>query len=132
MQAPSVKALLFCNDAQLLSTVDRVFRDFHLVTEVCSSHDGAAQAIQDKDFDLLAIDLDEPGAGGVMDCWRRGPNAQMLVIAFARQAETMKQVRGQVHFMLQKPMTASLLTRTLKAAQSLLVLKSPVGTVAGR
>jgi PilZ domain len=124
MKESSVSALLFCNDSQLLCTVDRVFNDNAVLTDVCLSLDGVQDALKEDTFDLLAIDLDEPEAAAVISLWsNRGPKASKVVIAFASKVETMRQVRGRVHFMVQKPLSTSLLGRTLKAAKGTLIQK---------
>jgi hypothetical protein len=124
MKESSVNALLFCNDAQLLCSVDRVFNDFGVLTDVCLSLDGVKEALQGDTFDLLAIDLDEPEAAAVIKLWgNREAKSSKVVIAFASKVETMRQVRGRVHFMVQKPLSTSLLGRTLKAAKGTLIQK---------
>jgi hypothetical protein len=124
MKESSVSAILFCNDSQLLCTVDRVFNEFGVLTDVCLSLDGVKQALQEDTFDVLAIDLDEPEAAAALSLWsNRGPNASKVVIAFACQVETMRQVRGRIHFMVQKPLSTALLGRTLKAAKGTLIQK---------
>ena len=113
MDDSSVNALLFCNDAQLLCTVDRVFNDGGVLTDVCLGYEAVKETLKNDHFDLLAIDLDEPEAAPVIDLWTQS-NPSKVVIAFALQVQTMRQAQRRIHFTLQKPLGASLLSRTLK------------------
>jgi PilZ domain len=122
MNDSSVNALLFCNDAQLLCTVDRVFTDGGVLTDVCLGYEGVKESLKKDNFDLLAIDLDEPEAAPVIDLWTLN-NPTKVVIAFALQVQTMRQAQRRIHFTLQKPLSASLLGRTLKAARGTLLQK---------
>ena len=122
MDDSSVNALLFCNDAQLLCTVDRVFNDGGVLTDVCLGYEAVKETLKNDHFDLLAIDLDEPEAAPVIDLWTQS-NPSKVVIAFALQVQTMRQAQRRIHFTLQKPLGASLLSRTLKAARGTLLQK---------
>src|SRR5215471_18249745 len=66
MEHAAFNALLFCSDAQLLCTADRVFNEFQVTADVCLNPAEANSTCRDKDLDLLALDLDEPGAAEVM------------------------------------------------------------------
>jgi hypothetical protein len=122
MNDSSVNALLFCNDAQLLCTVDRVFTDGGVLTDVCLGYEAVKEMLEKDHFDLLAIDLDEPEAAPVIDLWTKH-HPSKVVIAFALQVQTMRQARRRIHFTLQKPLSAPLLGRTLKAARGTLLQK---------
>ncbi|HWF06078.1 MAG TPA: PilZ domain-containing protein [Candidatus Angelobacter sp.] len=122
MQAP-LTALLLCNDTQALQVIDRTFEDYSVSTFFCMNGPTAAVSANQRKFDLLMLDFDEPGATDLIDfratdVW----GYPSVVIAMASDPESMKDVlHKRVHFTLQKPFTPALMANTLKAGYSLIV-----------
>lgn len=123
MRDSSVSALLFSNESQSLSTVDRVFNDGGVITDVCLGYESAKETLKSDSFDILAIDLDEPNATPVLALWASTSHPAKVVIAFAMHVETIRQARSRIHFTLQKPLIPALLARTLRAARGTLLQK---------
>lgn len=122
MQAP-ITALLLCNDAQSLKVIDRTFEEYSVSTYFCMDGKVAGVSANQRKFDLLMLDFDEPGSHELIDfrasdLW----GYPSVVIAIASDPTAMKQALSKrAHFTLQKPFTAELMTNTLKAGYSLIV-----------
>jgi len=122
MQAP-LSALLLCNDDQSLDVIDRTFEDYSVSTYFCMSGESAQVSADNRKFDLLMLDFDEPEALQLVDfravdLW----GYPSVVIAIASNPANMKRALSKrVHFVLQKPFTPELLGRTLKAGYGLIV-----------
>jgi hypothetical protein len=122
MQAP-LTALLWCNDDHSLDVIDRTFEEYSVSTYICMSSESARTSADQRKFDLLMLDFDEPEAEQLVDfravdLW----GYPSVVIALATNPATVRQALGKrVHFVLQKPFTGELLGRTLKAGYSLIV-----------
>jgi len=122
MQAP-LSALLLCNDDQSLSVIDRTFEEYSVSTYFCASGESAQASADNRKFDLLMLDFDEPEAHKLVDfravdLW----GYPSVVIAIASDPASMKRALSKrVHFTLQKPFTTELLSRTLKAGYGLIV-----------
>lgn len=122
MQAP-LTALLLCNDAHALRVIDRTFEEYIVSTYFCMNAETATVSANQRKFDMLMLDFDEPGAVELIDfratdLW----GYPSVVIAIASKPETMKHaLHKRVHFTLQKPFTPELMTNTLKAGYSLIV-----------
>jgi hypothetical protein len=125
MNTSAVGALLLCTDAQSLDTIGRLFSESTITSESCLTSGAALEALKEKDFDLLALDFDEPGAGALMEAWTcRGPNASKVAIAFACQGETLRQAqRKSAQFAVQKPLDKQLMSKTLKVAYDMVLKK---------
>jgi CheY-like chemotaxis protein len=122
MQAP-LTALLLCNDAQALQVIDRTFEEYCVSTFFCMTGPTAAVSANQRKFDLLMLDFDEPGATDLIDfratdLW----GYPSVVIAITSDPESTKDaLHKRVHFTLQKPFTPELMTNMLKAGYSLIV-----------
>src|SRR5258708_5530785 len=125
MNSSAVSALLLCTDAQCLETIGRVFSESTITPEPCLTSGAALEVLQEKDFDLLSLDFDEPGAVALMDAWTcRGPNASKVAIAFAREGETLRQAQQKsAQFAVQKPLDKRLMGKTLKVVYDMILKK---------
>ena len=123
MPRSPLQALVFCNDAQSLCTIDRVFGENDVVSDVCLTSATALKALKHKRFDLLVLDFDDPGALAVLDTPAgSGLSFPNIVVTFARSFETLKRAQQKrVHFVLQTPFTSALMARTVRAAYTLLI-----------
>lgn len=122
MQAP-LSALLLCNDDEALRVIDRTFEEYSVSTYFCVSGESAQASADQKKFDLLMLDFDEPEALRLVDfravdLW----GYPSVVIAITSNPASVQPALGKrVHFVLPKPFTAEMLSRTLKAGYSLIV-----------
>lgn len=122
MQSPFT-AILLSRDAQTLDTMGKVFDDFSVDADFCLSAPTAKRLMQERAFDMLVLDFDSAGAVGVMDLHdghaQKYPSA---VIAITRGDSALQKAQSKrVYFEVQKPFTADLMGKTLKAAYSLIV-----------
>jgi len=83
------------------------------------------ESLKEKNYDLLTLDFDEPGAISLMEAWTcRGPNASKVVIAFAGQSEMLRQAQQRsAQFAVQKPLDKRLMGKTLKMAYDIILKK---------
>ncbi|HZU29499.1 MAG TPA: PilZ domain-containing protein [Candidatus Angelobacter sp.] len=122
MQAP-LTALLLCNEAQSLKTIESTFAEYSVETHYCQDSLAAQVAARQQKFDLLMIDFDEPGTAELLDfhptdLW----GYPSIVVAISSNPATIKQALSKrIHFTLQKPFSPDLVARTLKAGYSLIV-----------
>jgi hypothetical protein len=122
MQFPFT-ALLLSREAQTVDTMDKTFEDFNIDADLCLSAPSALRLLEEREFDLLVLDFDSKGAMGVMDSkgtnQHKHPNA---VIAITHGPSVLKTALSKrVCFEVQKPFTAALMAKTLKAAYSLII-----------
>ena len=123
MPSSPLQALVYCNDAQSLCTIDRVCSETDIASDVCLTSSAALKSLKNKRFDLLVLDFDDPGAIALLDTPAgSGLSFPNIVITFARSFEALKRAQQKrVHFVLQTPFTPALMARTIKASHSLLV-----------
>src|SRR5436305_882304 len=123
MPSSPLQALVYCNDAQSLCTIDRVCSETDIASDVCLTSSAALKSLKNKRFDLLVLDFDDPGAIALLDTPAgSGLSFPNIVITFARSFEALKRAqKKRVHFVLQTPFTPALMARTIKASHSLLV-----------
>ena len=62
MPSSPLQALVYCNDAQSLCTIDRVCSETDIASDVCLTSSAALKSLKNKRFDLLVLDFDDPGA----------------------------------------------------------------------
>jgi hypothetical protein len=118
-----IPTLLVCADAQALSAIDGAAKGYEIQTEVCFTASEAFNVLRRRRFKLLVLDLDLPKATDVLRyrslSSRDHPN---VVIALASKGVSLKQTVGeQIHLVVQKPFTASLMERSLRSAYRLLL-----------
>jgi len=125
MEAAATSALVLCSDPDPSRVLDQAFEQFKIKPQICLTSWAVQKELQEKDFDMLALDFDEPEAGAALDAWtRRGPNSSKVVIAFAQNSQAMKlEHRKYAHFYMQKPLTQWLLIKTLKVACGVVLKK---------
>lgn len=125
MEAATTSALVLCSDPEASKVLDQAFAQFKIKPQIRLTSWAVQKELQEKDFDMLALDFDEPEASVAMEAWsRRGPNSSKVVIAFSQNAQTMKlEHRKYAHFYMQKPLTQWLLVKTLKVACGVVLKK---------
>jgi CheY-like chemotaxis protein len=110
----SYSALLVSNDPGTLSITQRVLEEYGFHVNRMTTAAAAEQALRSVRFDLAIYDNDVPGALQLA-----GGNSTVAArMAFAlMRRQTVKEAKGkQVHFIIQKPFTTDLITRSLRAA----------------
>src|SRR5579864_2113621 len=110
----SYSALLVSNDPGILSVTQRVLEEYGFQVNRVATSAAAEQAIRSVRFDLAIYDNDVPGA--LQLAGSHSTIAAKMAFALMRR-QTVKEANGkQVHFIIQKPFTTDLITRSLRAA----------------
>jgi CheY-like chemotaxis protein len=112
-------ALVVSADPGPLNVTHKVLEEHGVNVRVVASAQAAEQLIKTTKFDLGIFDHDLPGA---LDLARGHESLNpKMVFALLRGAQV-KEVRGKrIHFIVQKPFTADLLARSLRAAYGTMI-----------
>jgi len=127
MQIP-LTALLLCNDARALSTIERTFEDYGIPAFFCPTGRAAQSSLNRRKFDLLVVDFAEPGANELVDFHAMDVRGiPSVVIALAENPALLKRMLSRrVHFTIQKPVTGAVMVQTLRAAYSMIVTEKRI------
>jgi hypothetical protein len=118
MQSPFT-ALLLSREALTVETMDNTFDAFGIDADLCLSAPTAQRLLTEREFDLLVLDFDTKGATNVLDFQGNGAHTlPSAVIAIMHELSAVKTNPKRVCFEVQKPFTADLMAKTLKAAYS--------------
>ncbi len=108
-------ALLLSTDPGSRSTTQRILDEYGVSIKVAGSVADASQLIKNTKFDLAIYDNDVPGALDLAA--GRSPIANpKMVFALVRNTNRNEAAGKRVHFVVQKPFTAGLFARSLRAA----------------
>jgi len=108
-------ALLLSTDPGPRGTTEKVLEEYGISIKVADSVAAASQLIKSTKFDLAIYDNDVPGALDLAA--GRSPILNpKLVFALVRNTNRSDAVGKRVHFVVQKPFTADLFARSLRAA----------------
>jgi hypothetical protein len=119
----ALEALLLCHDASLLPTLRRSLDEIAVKSTVCSGAASANQLLTRRKFEAIVIDCDDcEGARNLLLSLRNVPsNKNSIVFAITRGKTTVNEAFGAgANFVLEKPVAADRLTRSLRAAHSLM------------
>jgi CheY-like chemotaxis protein len=113
-------ALFVSADRSTLSTAQRILEEHGLSIKVVDSAAAAAQLVKTAKFDLGIYDSDVPG---ILDLASgRSPFANpRMIFALVRSVADGNVAAKRIHFVVQKPFTADLFARTLRAAYGTMV-----------
>jgi DNA-binding response OmpR family regulator len=113
-------ALLLSTDSGSLSVVRKVLEGHRVVVRVASSPAAANQLIKTTKFDLGIYDDDVPGALDLLEGRSAIANPKMIFVLV--RCATLNHAAGKrVHFLMQKPFSAELFARSLRAAYGTMV-----------
>jgi CheY-like chemotaxis protein len=119
-------ALLVSADPGPLAVTQKVLEEYGVNIKVVESAQAAEKLIKTTKFDLGIFDHDVPEALNLAAKRGAGFNPQM-VFALLRSAH-LNDVRGKrIHFVVQKPFTADLFARSLRAAYGTMIRERRVG-----
>jgi hypothetical protein len=109
-----LSALLLSNDAGVLGMTNKIFDDYGFDVNVVTTATAAEDLIHRNFFDLAIYDNDVPGAMALAR--EKIPGSPRVVFAMVRRDKGLE-VRGKrVHFVMQKPFSADLFLKSLRAA----------------
>ncbi|MGC2694594.1 MAG: PilZ domain-containing protein [Candidatus Angelobacter sp.] len=108
-------ALLLSTDTASLSTMKKVLEEYGVSVKVAASPTVAVHLIKTTKFDLAVLDHDVPGALELAA--GRSPIANpKMIFGLVRKTALQELAEKRIHFMVQKPFTADLFARSLRAA----------------
>ena len=126
MSSPGTKAamgrvLLVCNDLPAIQQLDEGMQQFAIATEVCNDASLAVRQLNRQKFEAVIVDLGLAQAGEVLEQVRLSPfNRTAVTFAIMTPQEPgsveIQQDQIRPNFVLEKPLSASSVGRTLKVA----------------
>ncbi len=109
-----LSALLLSNDAGVLGLTNKIFDDYGFDVDVVTTATAAEDLIHRNFFDLAIYDNDVPGAMALAR--EKSPGSPRVVFGMVRRDKSLE-IRGRrVHFVMQKPFSADLFLKSLRAA----------------
>lgn len=108
-------ALVICNDPNVVGMANKAMEEHGMAVRVAQTATAADQMLQKNRFDLALFDNDVPGAMQLAGADREG-NFPKMVFAIVQRAKAVEMYGRRVHFIMQKPFSADLLSRSLRAA----------------
>jgi CheY-like chemotaxis protein len=124
--APSesiVRALVVSNDALIIKQVSEPLRDLAASTEVCGDIHDAIPLMSARKFEALVVDLTSTAHGkNILQQVRLSPsNRTAVAFAVTGTEESAVAFDAGANFVLERPLSPMLVSRTLKAAYALIV-----------
>lgn len=114
------ECLLVSRDPAVYCPIERALRELSICTNACFSSSKAAELLEKCGTELVVIDWDgEESADLLHRIWASGAKPTPTIVAVAVQGST---IPG-AHVVLQKPVTAPGITRSLKTAYSQMLLE---------
>ncbi len=110
----SLSALLLSNDAGVLGLTNKIFDDYGFDVNVVTTAVAADELIRRSFFDLAIYDNDVPGALDLAS--KKTPGSPRVVFAMVRRDKGLDVKGKRVHFVVQKPFSADLFLKSLRAA----------------
>ena len=107
-------ALVICNDPSMVSMAYKALEDQGMAVKVAKTAMAADLLLQKNRFDLALLDNDVPGAMQLAGDEKE--NVPKMVFAMVQRSKAAEMYQRRVHFIVQKPFTADLLSRSLRAA----------------
>jgi CheY-like chemotaxis protein len=113
-------ALLISNDASAVGITGKVLNDYDVKVDVAKTAPDMAKLMEHHRYDLAVYDQDVPGAAELASShWVR--HRPRLAMALVRNGKV-KEFHGRpIHLIVPKPFTPDLLTKSIRAAYSLIV-----------
>jgi hypothetical protein len=126
MSSPGMKAamgrvLLVCNDAEAVRHVTEGMQQFAIATEACNKVSLALRLLNHQKFEAVVVDLGLERANEVLEQVRLSRSNQTVVTFAITDSRKPAGLRIQPHFAMEKPLSASSVGRTIKAAFGLIV-----------
>jgi len=125
MSSPGTKAalgrvLLICNDSAAIQQVAESMQQFAIATEVCNEVSMALRLLHRQKFEAVIVDCGLGQAGELLEQLRLSP-PNRTAVTFAITDPQTASLEIQPNFVMEKPLSADSVGRTLKAAFGLIV-----------
>jgi DNA-binding response OmpR family regulator len=117
------QALLVLNDNSAAEVLTHVLDDYQVESEHCCDAEAAVQKIEEKRFDTILVDFDEPAlATLILENLRQcASNKNAVVVGLWSDRTTVRSAFGMgANFVLYKPVSGEQACATLRAALALL------------
>ena len=131
MSSPGIKAamarmLLICKDSAAIQQVAEGTQQFAIATEVCNEVSMALRLLNRQRFEAVVVDFGLDPAGEILEQVRLSPSNRTAVtfaIAGPTKSDSLPVQPNQVqpNFWIERPLSASTVGRTFKAAFGLIV-----------
>ena len=121
MKAAMGRALLVCNDAEAVRHVTGGMQQFAIETEACNEVSLALRLLSHHKFEAAVIDLGLERANEVLEQIRLSQSNRTVVTFAITELQKPTGLKIQPHFAMEKPLSASSVGRTIKAAFGLIV-----------
>src|SRR2546426_12791395 len=108
-------ALLVCGDPGPLGVIHKVLDEHGVSVKVAATTCAATQLMKPARFDLAILDNDVPGALDLA-ALRVATTMPKMVFAIVRSVKEKEIQDKRVHFVVQKPFTPDLFSRSVRAA----------------
>lgn len=114
----NLDSLLVCRDPATLRTVQQVLTENNFGVQLFSDSAAALKAVGETRFDAVVVDCGVEGAGDVLKQLRQSrPNRNAIAFAISDSAIPVPGAfQMGAHFVLNKPVSAEWMARTLRAA----------------
>jgi ActR/RegA family two-component response regulator len=119
-----VNALLLSSDSALLGVLRRSAEELGIRPQDCKSVANAAAMITTRRFEGIVVDTDDlPGAPDFLEALRKTPSNKSSIIVAVVNGSTSPcdAFRKGANMVLEKPVTAEKLARSLRAAHSMMM-----------
>ena len=123
-KAMALEALLLSRDPQVLKTLGKVLDEANIDLQTCSNVEDALQILNRHKYDTFVVDCDDiPAASLVLEQLRKGKsNKSCIAFALVNGRTTVRQAFEMgANFVLDKPISAERATRSVRAAQGLIM-----------
>jgi hypothetical protein len=116
MKAAMGRVLLVCNDAEAVRHVTEGMQQFAIATEVCNKVSLALGLLKHQKFEAVVVDLGLGQANEVLERVRLSQSNRTAVTFAITDPQKPTGLKVQPHFAMEKPLSASSVGRTVKAA----------------
>jgi len=119
----AMNSLILSRDANSISLLRRVFGDNGITAEACTGSEHFREMINSRKFDCVFVDCDDvDGAAETFRQIRAEPsNRKTIAFAIVNGVTTLQQAFEMgANFVLDKPLSAERVSRSLRAAQGLM------------
>ncbi len=126
MSSPGTKVamgrvLLICNDSAAIQQVAEGTQQFAIATEICNEVSMALGLLNRQKFEAVIVDVGLGQAGEILEQVRLSPSNRTAVTFAITDSQQPASLEIQPNFLMEKPLSASSVGRTLKAAFGLIV-----------
>ncbi|MBZ5649056.1 MAG: PilZ domain-containing protein [Acidobacteriia bacterium] len=115
------RVLLVCDDSAAIQQLAEGMQQLAIATEVCVDVNMALALLRRKKFEAVIIDFGLPEADQVLGQARLSPSNRTAVTFAITDPSKSAKSEIQANFLMEKPLSASSVGRTLKAAFGLIV-----------